>query len=386
MTEVERLTSGYQLAEAPVATPAGGVVFSDVLGGGVREWDPATGEVEVVIPKRRGVGGMARHRDGGLVVSGRDVSLVADGESRPLYVPDEGSGITGINDLTVDPDGHVVVGHLRFRPFAGESPVPGEFVTVDADGGTTGVVGDVLWTNGCAFVAGRRHVLRLRLPAWRRARRRPAGRRLYGPSRSRSRRRAARPTAWRSTSPARVWVALGARASVGRFTPDGRLDSEVDVPTGFVASLCFGGTDGRDLFITTARAATTPAPSSAPAHRSPARRSSSAPAERVDLRHLVGGQLPARGRRVRATCSGDVAPAMTEAMVGRQASHDIASSRIVWSRSVANAVSFSSTSKVRSLTILLHAALRHGREPGAPPGGGLPRVTLPVSIPLASGK
>jgi len=71
---MERLTDGYQLAEAPVATPAGGVVFSDVLGGGVREWDPATGEVTVVIPKRRGVGGMARHRDGGLVVSGRDVS------------------------------------------------------------------------------------------------------------------------------------------------------------------------------------------------------------------------------------------------------------------------------------------------------------------------
>lgn len=48
-----------------------------------------------------------------------------------------------------------------------------------------------------------------------------------------------------------LWVALGARGTVGRFRPDGRLDSELDVPARFVASLCFGGDDGRDLFVTT---------------------------------------------------------------------------------------------------------------------------------------
>src|SRR5213595_3775936 len=109
---MERLTGGYLLAEAPVAAPDGGVLFSDALGGGVRHWSPATGAVETVIPKRRGVGGMALHADGGLVVSGRDVSHVTGDQSRVVFADE---AIAGLNDLTVDPDGHVVVGVLRFR-------------------------------------------------------------------------------------------------------------------------------------------------------------------------------------------------------------------------------------------------------------------------------
>ena len=48
-----------------------------------------------------------------------------------------------------------------------------------------------------------------------------------------------------------VWVALGSGGSVGRFLPDGSLDREVDVPADFVSSVCFGGSDHRDLYITT---------------------------------------------------------------------------------------------------------------------------------------
>src|SRR5687768_5135557 len=145
---MERIASGYQLAEAPVAMPDGGVAFSDVLGGGVHRWSPATGAVETVIPKRRGVGGMALHRDGGLVVSGRDLSHVRDGVTRTLY---DAAHVAGLNDLTVAPDGTVVVGILRFHPFKGETPVPGGFVQVDADGGTSVVMPGIDWANGCAF-------------------------------------------------------------------------------------------------------------------------------------------------------------------------------------------------------------------------------------------
>lgn len=142
---MERVATGYALAEAPVAAPDGGVYFSDVLGGGVHHWSPRSGEVETVLPKRRGVGGMALHADGGLVMSGRDVIHLRDGEQRTLFsAPD---GVTGINDLTVDPDGRTVVGLLRFRPFAGEAPAAGEFARLDG----LVVVPDVLWTNGCAF-------------------------------------------------------------------------------------------------------------------------------------------------------------------------------------------------------------------------------------------
>jgi sugar lactone lactonase YvrE len=247
---MERIATGYQLAEAPVATDDGGVAFSDVLGGGVHRWSPSAGAVEVVVPERRGIGGMARHADGGLVVTGRDVSHVDGGDSRVLYAPEE--GVAGLNDLTVDPEGRVVVGRLRHRPFAGESPVPGEFVAVGADGGVTTVLDEVLWVNGCAFS--------------------PDGATFYGCDYHRGVVLAAdrrddgsyQPGRAVVTSPSggadgmavdetgALWVALGPSGTVGRFTPHGRLDAELDVPAGFVASLCFGGADGRQLFVTTA--------------------------------------------------------------------------------------------------------------------------------------
>lgn len=246
----ERIADGYELAEAPVATSDGGVVFADVLGGGVHRWSPATGEVTTVVAKRRGVGGMARHADGGLVMSGRDVIHVTpDGTTRTVYQPPE--GVAGLNDLTVDPEGRVVVGQLRFRPFAGETPVPGEFVAVGGSVDPAPVVDDVLWVNGCQFS--------------------PDGSTFYGcdvhrgvvlaADRSsdgtyRNRRVAIESPTGVADGMAvdetgAIWVALGPSGSVGRFTPDGELDGEVSMAASFVASVCFGGDDGRQLFATT---------------------------------------------------------------------------------------------------------------------------------------
>jgi len=242
---MERIATGYALAEAPVAAPDGGVYFSDVLGGGVYHWSPQTGEVTTVLEKRRGVGGMARHADGGLVMSGRNVIHVRDGESRTLYTPPD--GVAGMNDLTVEPDGRVIVGLLRFRPFAGEDPVAGEFVLLDG----SVVLPGVLWTNGCAFS--------------------PDGATFYGCDYERGLVLAADREEDGSYGPPRtvavspsgdadgmavdedgcLWVALGSRATVGRFTPDGALDSELAVDADFVASVCFAGVDRRDLVITT---------------------------------------------------------------------------------------------------------------------------------------
>jgi xylono-1,5-lactonase len=245
---MERIASGYQLAEAPVAMPDGGVAFSDVLGGGIHRWSPSTGEVTTVIPKRRGVGGMALHLDGGLVVSGRDVSHVKDGVSRTLFADDS---IAGLNDLTVDPDGRVVVGILRFHPFKGEQPVPGGFVRIDDDGATSVVLPGVDWANGCAFSPDGRtfygcdYHRGVVLAADR------EGDGTFGPPVIVARSPSGQADGMAVDETGALWVALGEQGTVGRFTPDGELDSELAVPAAFVASLCFGGDDGRDLFITT---------------------------------------------------------------------------------------------------------------------------------------
>ena len=58
---MDTLTEGYGLIEGPVWDPEKGLLFSDVLGGGVFCLD-GSGLVEEVILHRRGIGGMALHQ------------------------------------------------------------------------------------------------------------------------------------------------------------------------------------------------------------------------------------------------------------------------------------------------------------------------------------
>src|SRR5438270_10768127 len=83
---LERLAYGYGLLEGPRVDAGGNLYFSDVPNGGVyrRALD---GTITTAIPKRRGVGGIALHADGGLLVSGRDISHVRDGETPIVPAP-----------------------------------------------------------------------------------------------------------------------------------------------------------------------------------------------------------------------------------------------------------------------------------------------------------
>jgi len=243
---MEELVAGRGLLEGPTVAGEGGVYFSDVIQGGVYRWSPEG--VAQVIPKRRGVGGIVLHADGGLVVTGRDVQHVRDGESRVLLSLD---GVTGFNDLATAPDGSVYVGALRFHPFQGDPPVPGEIWRVAPGGEAAAVAGGVLWANGIGFS--------------------PDGRTAYGSDYARS-----CVLAWDVTDDGMlssprvfaemaagsadgmavdeeggVWVATGEGGRIARFQADGRPDRALDVPASFVSSLCFGGSDMRDLYVTT---------------------------------------------------------------------------------------------------------------------------------------
>ena len=87
----EVLAHGYGLAEAPTIDVDGSLVFSDVLGGGVYRLD-ATGAVTTVVPKRRGVGGIAIHEAGGIVCSGRDLVHVREGHETRTVLHVDGVG------------------------------------------------------------------------------------------------------------------------------------------------------------------------------------------------------------------------------------------------------------------------------------------------------
>ena len=114
--QFETLVRGYGLIEGPRVDPDGALYFSDVERGGVYR-RRSDGTVETVVPRRRGVGGIALHADGGIVISGRNICHVRDGETRVLFGRDD---IPGFNDLYTDEKGRVYTGSMMSNPFSTE--------------------------------------------------------------------------------------------------------------------------------------------------------------------------------------------------------------------------------------------------------------------------
>jgi xylono-1,5-lactonase len=232
---------GYGLAEAPTIDTDGALVFSDVLGGGVYRVD-GSGTVTTVVPKRRGVGGIAIHADGGIVCTGRDVIHVCEGhEQRTVLSVD---GVAGWNDLCTDAAGRIYAGALRFAVFDPDAEVvPGELWRVGPDGEPTIMFGDVVHANGVACTADGRAIY---LSDTRRQRivvfdvengsRRDIDVSALG-----------HPDGMALDEHGAIWLAL-VSGGIARLAPDGAVDRRIEPPSAFTTSLCFAG---RDLYVTT---------------------------------------------------------------------------------------------------------------------------------------
>jgi sugar lactone lactonase YvrE len=248
VVSIETLASGYGLIEGPTVDGHGNLYFSDVLGGGVYRRDP-DGEITTVVPKRRGVGGIVLHADGGVVVSGRDIVHVRDGTNRTLLGIDD---VLGWNDICADSAGHVYAGSIRFFVFDPDATaVPGELWRVDAEGDGSVLYSHVVHANGVALSPGERtiyhsdtrsnvilvHTLADDGTAGdRRAFHFPPG----------------APDGMAIDAQGLLWVASAGAGCVVRLTPDGEIDRVLEVPAKTVTSVCFEADDGHNLYVVTA--------------------------------------------------------------------------------------------------------------------------------------
>ncbi len=152
--QVESIATGYGLVEGPVWHDERGLLFSDVQFGGVYAVN-AHKDVSSVIAHRRGIGGMAIHTDGGLVVSGRNISLKKFGDTKSILLLDRDpdNGNVGYNDFTTDRAGRIYAGSLGSSPVFddGLEPRAGNLYLIDLDGTSRIVADDVQLTNGLGF-------------------------------------------------------------------------------------------------------------------------------------------------------------------------------------------------------------------------------------------
>ncbi|MHB8529204.1 MAG: SMP-30/gluconolactonase/LRE family protein [Caulobacteraceae bacterium] len=250
---MQKVADGYGLIEAPLWDDARGLYFSDVLGGGVYVLGH-DGATTLITPKRRGVGGMALHAAGGLVLGGRDiVHAPLTGAPGPVLLSAQAAGdAIGFNDLTTDAAGRIYVGSLAFRVFGGEAPKPGHLYRIDLDGAPRTLSDGVMLSNGLGFSPdgtrlyhsdSRAELVRVydvaadgAVGPWRRFATLGAG---------------AVPDGLKVAADGSVWVADAAGGRVAVFEADGAHRLDLAVPLPMVTSLAFGGPDLRDLFVVT---------------------------------------------------------------------------------------------------------------------------------------
>jgi gluconolactonase len=238
------LRAPHGLLEAPRLTRGGEMVFSDVIAGGLWMCE-LDGTVRELLPKRRGIGGVVPHADGGWVLSGRTVlHLAPDGQQHELLSDGE---VLGYNDLGTTPAGELLAGALRYRPLAGEDPRPGQLI-VREPGGLRILTEEVTWPNGIGTSADGRTIY---LSDYHRQTVLAIDR-DSGATADFARAPSGSADGLAVDVEGGVWVALAEGGGVARFHPDGRLDEVVDLPATLVSSLSFGGHDMCDVLITTA--------------------------------------------------------------------------------------------------------------------------------------
>ncbi|HEY1971703.1 MAG TPA: SMP-30/gluconolactonase/LRE family protein [Pseudonocardia sp.] len=245
------LADGYGLLEAARWYRGQGLLFSDMTGGGVYRLADEASAPQLLIPHRKGIGGLVAHRDGGLVVAGRNVAHKS-GSGATSVIRETRPDETFFNDLTADHLGRLYVGSVAVDPTAGDGARrAGRLYRLNLDGSTEVLADDVLVSNGLGADPTDRllyHVDSPRRTVW-----------CYPIGAEGGERREFVQTAEYSGVPdglavaadGSVWVAMAGGAVVVGWDDSGRRIAEIAVGQELVTSVCFGGSDGQTLFILT---------------------------------------------------------------------------------------------------------------------------------------
>jgi sugar lactone lactonase YvrE len=241
------------LGEGPRWDAATGrLLWVDIEAGALHLFDPARGDDRKILLGNR-VGAAAPVQGGGVLVALADRLAVVglDDESvRTLVEIPHGEGMR-LNDGVCDPAGRFWVGSMALD----YAPGAGALYRYSSDGGLDRVLGEVTLSNGIGWSPDGGTMYYIDSMAYRVdafdydvstgaiSGRRP----LIVIERG-----AGIPDGLAVDDDGGIWVALWGRGAIRRYAPDGELDRMLAVPAHNVTACCFGGDDGRSLYVTTA--------------------------------------------------------------------------------------------------------------------------------------
>jgi gluconolactonase len=263
LTTLGRVAGG--LLEGPRYDARWGLVYADAANGGVHALAD-DGTTHLLVPHRRGIGGLVAHEQDGVVITGRNVAHkpVTPDSTEPaptgvLLDRDADAHRVGFNDLTTDRAGRVYVGSLGFVAMhdavdGSAAGPPGSLWVIDVDGTVTSLADDIELSNGMAFDpagttlyqcdSGRRVVFAYRLD-------------LDADTPTLIERSVFAelpqgvPDGLAVDVEGGVWVALAHNGEIVRLDAKGAVVDTVTVPLPMVTSMCFGGPELRTLYIVT---------------------------------------------------------------------------------------------------------------------------------------
>ncbi len=249
---MEELATGFGLVEGPTWINDTGLLFSDVIKGGVYLLDHLN-NVLPIVEHRRGIGGIAIHQENGLIVGGRNIaykSFTGD-KTTILLSNDVTEDALGFNDLTTDSKGRVYVGSVAFKVFSDDEMIPGHLHVIDVDGSVRTISDGVLLTNGLGFSPDGRTLYH--------ADARDAVVRQYEVSPDGNvsdwkpfvQANNGHPDGLAVAEDGSVWIAMAYGSRVDVFESNGALRESLPVPLPMVTSVCFGGPDLKDLYVVT---------------------------------------------------------------------------------------------------------------------------------------
>lgn len=251
-----------QLGETPLwDARTGRLTWIDIERPRLYTLDPATGRADSFAQPGTYLGCQVLTRSGRLMLA-RDLALItcdADGGSTADFVTITGESMpdTRLNDGRVDAQGRLWIGTMDNELYRGI----GHLYRIDPDGTVTTIQDDVIVSNGIAFAPDgramwftdtRRHVTwQITLDADGT----PTGRKVWADYAATG----DRPDGACVDADGCLWQAMFAGGRVVRYAPDGRIDREIALPVTNPTCLCFGGSDLKTLYVTSATKFLTPA-------------------------------------------------------------------------------------------------------------------------------